>query len=52
MEKYRDEYEKGIYEILSYVLEVGIIFLEKFIFLSDVIENNVDYLGDSELILL
>ncbi|WP_331838403.1 MAG1360 family OppF-related protein [Mycoplasmopsis agalactiae] len=52
LEKYRDEYEKGIYEILSHVSEAGTIFLEKFIFLSDAIENNVDYLGDSELTLL
>lgn len=52
LEKYRDEYEKGIYEILSHVSEAGTTFLEKFIFLSDAIENNVDYLGDSELTLL
>ncbi|EIN14960.1 Hypothetical protein MAGb_5770 [Mycoplasmopsis agalactiae 14628] len=52
LEKYRDEYEKGIFEILSHVSEAGTTFLEKFIFLSDAIENNVDYLGDSELTLL
>ncbi|AEI89853.1 MAG1360 family OppF-related protein [Mycoplasmopsis bovis] len=52
LEKYRDVYEKGIFDILSHISEAGSTFLEKFIFLSDAIENNVDYLGDSELTLL